>query len=179
MHENRSPENAARSPLSSTTPIDHVAVAVRDTADALRLYRDTMGLTAEPPEIVPDENLKVTFLKGANTRIEVLEPLAGDSAVARFLEKRGEGLHHVCFVVPDLEGALRSLAEAGYQLVDAHPRAGRHGELLAFVHPKSANGVLIELYEYRSAAFSHAAEGLTDGGPNQTRPDGDGTRPSF
>ncbi|MGH2458873.1 MAG: methylmalonyl-CoA epimerase [Chloroflexota bacterium] len=128
-------------------PIDHVAVAVHDTADALRLYVDLFGLRPEPTTIAPGENLKITFLSGANLRIEVLEPLPGDSAVARFLEKRGEGMHHVCFQVPDLPATLGALAAAGYQLVDEHPRTGVHGELLAFVHPKSTNGVMIELYQ--------------------------------
>jgi len=128
-------------------PIDHVAIAVRDTADALRLYVDTLGLKPAPTVIATDENLKITFLDGSNSRIEILEPLTGDSAVARFLEKRGEGLHHVCFVVPDLTATLNALAAAGYQLVDEKPRRGIHGQLLAFVHPKSTNGVMIELYE--------------------------------
>jgi methylmalonyl-CoA epimerase len=164
--------------LSSTTTIDHVAIAVRDTADAVRLYCDGMGLKAETTEIAVDENLKVTFLQGANTRIEVLEPLAGDSAVARFLEKRGEGLHHICFAVLDVAASLRSLADAGFQLVDDVPRLGRHGELLAFVHPRTANGVLIELYEYGSAAQLGAAGGLTDGDPQSTQSNGAGARPS-
>lgn len=128
-------------------PIDHVAIAVRDTADALRLYVDLLGLRPKPTEIATAENLKITFLDGANSRVEILEPLAGDSAVARFLEKRGEGLHHICFAVPDLVATLASLKAAGYQLVDEQPRPGRHGELLAFVHPKSTNGVMIELYQ--------------------------------
>lgn len=128
-------------------PIDHVAVAVHDTADALRLYVDVLGMQVEPTTVAIGENLKITFLSGANARIEVLEPLPGDSAVARFLEKRGEGMHHVCFRVPNLPATLGALAAAGYQLVDDCPRTGIHGELLAFVHPRSTNGVMIELYQ--------------------------------
>ena len=128
-------------------PIDHVGFAVRDTGDALRLYVETLGFTAGPTEIAEDENLKVTFLTGANARIEILEPLPGDSAVARFLEKRGEGVHHVCLVVPDLPAMLKRLYVAGYQLVDERPRQNFHGRWLAFVHPKSTNGVMIELYQ--------------------------------
>jgi methylmalonyl-CoA/ethylmalonyl-CoA epimerase len=150
---------AANLPFPPTIQIDHVAVAVRDTADALRLYLDVLGLRAGRTEVVPAENLKITFLSGGNTRIEVLEPLPGDSAVARFLEKRGEGLHHVCFVVPDVAARLRAFAEAGYQLVDERPRRNHHGELVAFVHPKTTNGVMIELYQERSAALTGAAEG--------------------
>lgn len=165
----------ANSRLESVTPIppgappvDHVAIAVRDTADALRLYVDVLGMTAEPVELVPSENLKVTFLNGRNTRLEILEPLPGDSAVARFLDKRGEGLHHVCFVVSSIVDTLGALEGAGYQLVDQQPRPGRHGEILAFVHPKSTNGVMIELYERRSAAQRGAAGGSANGGTDES-----------
>jgi len=154
--------------LPGVPPVDHVAIAVRDTADALRLYVDVLGMSAEPAEIVPSENLRVTFLNGPNTRLEILEPLPGDSAVARFLDKRGEGLHHVCFVVSNIVDTLGALSEAGYQLVDQKPRPGRHGEILAFVHPKSTNGVMIELYERRSAAQWGAAGGSANGGTDES-----------
>lgn len=127
--------------------VDHVAIAVHDTAMALRLYVDLLGLRPEPTVVSPGENLKITFLNGVNSRLEIIEPMPGDSAVARFLEKRGEGMHHVCFRVPDIAATLAGLAAAGYQLVDDRPRHGVHGELLAFVHPKATNGVLIELYQ--------------------------------
>jgi methylmalonyl-CoA/ethylmalonyl-CoA epimerase len=127
--------------------IDHVGIAVRDTTEALRLYRDILGLLAGPTHVVAAENLKITFLSGAAGRIELMEPLPGDSAVARFLDKRGEGLHHVCVTVPDLPAALATLTGGGYQLVDAQPRRGLNGVWLAFVHPKATHGVLIELYE--------------------------------
>ena len=135
--------------LPGAPPVDHIGLAVRNTDDALRLYVDLLGLAAEPSEIVPSENLKITFLNGPNTRLEILEPLPGDSAVARFLDKRGEGLHHVCFAVPNIVETLAALEAGGYQLVDRQPRPGRHGEVLAFLHPKSTNGVMIELYERR------------------------------
>ena len=127
--------------------LDHVGIAVHHTEDALRLYGETLGLVADPAEIIPSENVKVTFLQGANAQIELLEPLPGDSPVARFLEKRGEGMHHLCFSVGDIEMTLRTFADAGYALIDTHARPGRHGELVAFVHPKSTFGVLIELYQ--------------------------------
>lgn len=130
--------------------LDHVGIAVYHTEDALRLYGETLGLVAGPTEVVETENLLVTFLRGANHRIELLEPMPGDSAVARFLEKRGEGLHHVCFVVPDIEASLRSFADAGYALIDEHARPGQHGDILAFMHPKATNGVLIELYQAKA-----------------------------
>jgi methylmalonyl-CoA/ethylmalonyl-CoA epimerase len=143
-------------------PIDHVGIAVRDTAQAFRLYVDLLGLEAEPTEVAADENVKITFLRGANARIELLEPLPGDSAVARFLEKRGEGLHHLCLVVPDLAGTLVALSAAGYQLVDQRPRRNGRGDLLAFVHPKSAGGVLVELYQACATARGGACDGSGD-----------------
>lgn len=127
--------------------MDHVAMVVRNTSEALRLYRDVLGMRAGPTEEVPTENVRITFLEGANGRIEILEPLPGDSGVARFLEKRGEGLHHVCLAVPHLARTLQALRDAGYQLIDEQPRRNVHGKLLAFVHPRSSNGVLIELYQ--------------------------------
>jgi len=149
-------------PLLAGFPIDHVAIAVRSTAEALRLYVGLLGLTPEPTVIATDDNVKTTFLDGSNARIEILEPLPGDSAVARFLEKRGEGLHHLCLVVPDLRRTLDRLTAAGYQLVDELPRRNERGDLLAFVHPKAANGVLIELYQ----ADSVAQRGVTGGRSN-------------
>jgi methylmalonyl-CoA epimerase len=133
--------------LFDALPIDHIAIAVHDTADALRLYVGVLGLRPEPTEIATAENLKVTFLHGANARIEILEPLSDDCPVGRFLQKRGEGMHHVCFAVPNIETVLATLAANGYQLVDERPRKGMHGHLAAFVHPKSTNGVMIELYQ--------------------------------
>jgi methylmalonyl-CoA epimerase len=151
-------------------PIDHVGIAVHYTADALRLYVDVLGLHPEPTEIAADENLKITFLDGANSRVEILEPLPGDSPVARFLDKRGEGMHHICFVVPDIVATLRALAAAGYQLVDEHPRLGRHGELVAFVHPRPTHGVLIELYQVDPGVRRGTTGGWTNGSAHP--PDG-------
>ena len=153
-------------PILTGCPIDHVGIAVRDTAAALRLYAGLLGLRPEPTCVASDENVKVTFLDGPNARLEILEPLPGDSAVARFLEKRGEGLHHLCLVVPDLARTLERLANAGYQLVDAQPRRNARGNLLAFVHPKAANGVLIELYQADSVAQRGATGGWTNGSAN-------------
>lgn len=133
--------------VSGALSIDHLGIVVRDTDVALRLYVGVLGMSAGPTEAVRSENVKITFLAGANGRIEILEPLPGESGVARFLERRGEGLHHLCLTVPDLSTTLRRFGAAGYQLIDPEPRRNVHGRLLAFVHPKSANGVLIELYQ--------------------------------
>src|SRR4029079_7444742 len=98
---------ASRGDPTRGLALDHVGIAVYHTEDSLRLYCETLGLVAEPTEFVESENLQVTFLRGANARLALLEPLPGDSAVARFLEKRGEGMHHLCFAVPDIEATLR------------------------------------------------------------------------
>ena len=113
----------------------------------MRLYGDTLGLTAGPKRIHPPEGIYITFLDSASARVEVLEPAGAESAVSRFLEKRGEGMHHICFRVDDVMATANRLAEAGYQVIDEQPRIGLHGEKLVFIHPKSAHGVLIELLE--------------------------------
>ena len=138
---------AIEAELAATFPVDHIGIAVRDTDTALHVYHDVLGLVLESSEIDLVANLKVTFLRGANTRLEIIEPLPGDSVVARFLERRGEGMHHVCFLVPDIEATLQSFSAGGYQPIDLTPRCGRKGELFAFIHPKTTNGVLIELYQ--------------------------------
>jgi methylmalonyl-CoA epimerase len=148
--------------------IDHVGIVVRDTPEALRLYVGLLGLHPGPTETSLEDNVKITFLDGENARVEMIEPLPGDSAVARFLEKRGEGLHHLCLVVPNLARTLESLRGAGYQLVDAPPRRNAQGRLLAFVHPKAANGVLIELYQADPVA-RWGAVGETSNGSTSPR----------
>jgi methylmalonyl-CoA/ethylmalonyl-CoA epimerase len=166
-----SPHSATELPNLGLLSIDHVGIAVSDTAVALRLYRDLLGLQVESSQVVARDNVRITFLAGANTRLELVEPLPGDSPVARFLEKRGEGLHHVCFVVPDLAATLRELAGAGYQLVDERPRRGHAGELVAFVHPKSTHGVLIEFYQRDGGhARRSATGGSIDGGTDTPDP---------
>lgn len=129
--------------------IHHVALAVHDTSAALRLYVETLGLSPGPTVLHAREQVKITFLDGGGARLEILEPVSADSAVGRFLEKRGEGMHHVCFEVDDLQEAITHFCDSGYQVVDAQPRLGPHGERLIFLHPKSTLGTMIELYERR------------------------------
>ena len=127
--------------------VDHIAMAVKDTGAALSLYASVLGLPTGATAVHPGEGVKITFLQAGETRIELLESVAEGSAVARFLEKRGEGLHHICLEVDDLAAATDRLASAGFNVLDQTPRRGLHGEKLVFVHPKSAFGVLLELYE--------------------------------
>lgn len=126
--------------------VHHVAVVVRDLDAALAFYRDTLGLPLELVLPVPSDQVRIGFLTVGESRIELVEPTSDDTGVARFLASRGEGFHHVCFEVPDLAAALDSLATAGAELIDRVPRAGADGPV-AFIHPRSAHGVLVELVE--------------------------------
>lgn len=127
--------------------IDHTGIAVQRTDDAIRLYCDVLGLAAGPKRLHVGERIYITFLDGANSKVEVLEPAGPESAVSRFLEKRGEGMHHVCFRVQNVLEVASRMAQAGYQVIDQQPRIGLEGEKLVFIHPKSSHGVLIELLE--------------------------------
>mgnify|MGYP000222445628 CR=1 FL=1 len=124
--------------------IDHIGVAVRSVEERLRFYR-ALGLVLEGSEEVPEQKVRVAFLPVQGTRIELLEPTAEDSPIARFIAKRGEGLHHIAFHVEDLRAAMAALAEAGFELLSEHPVAGAHGSQVCFVHPRSTGGVLLEL----------------------------------
>ena len=126
--------------------IDHIAIVVRSIEEALKVYRDALGLPLAHVQEVPEQKVKIAFLPIGDCEIELVEPTTADSGVARFLEKRGEGLHHICFEVEDIEAALRDLAAKGLRPIDRQPRQGAIGRV-AFLHPKSAHGVLIELVE--------------------------------
>jgi methylmalonyl-CoA epimerase len=127
--------------------LNHVGIAVRSLEEALAPYRDGLGLQVAEIEEVASEQVKVAFLPVGDTRIELLEPTGDDSAIARFLSRRGEGIHHLCVEVDDIEAALERLRRAGVPLVDETPRPGAGGCRVAFVHPKGMAGVLVELLE--------------------------------
>ena len=131
-------------------PIDHVAVVVTSIAESLPRYASLFGLhPAEPPRVIEAQGVRLCFLDTGPppaARLELIEPLDNESGVGRFLASRGEGLHHVCFGTPDLEAELRHLASAGAELIDILPRPGAEGPV-AFVHPRTLNGVLWELLE--------------------------------
>jgi len=126
--------------------IDHVGVAVESIDSALALYR-ALGLSETRREEVPGQKVVAAFLPVGESRIELLEPSGDDSPIAKFLEKRGEGLHHVCFGVDDLENALAELAGRGFRLIHSAPIPGADGKRVAFLHPEAGHGVLIELAE--------------------------------
>jgi methylmalonyl-CoA epimerase len=130
-----------------TLSIHHIAVVVRDIEEALTLYRDALGLEVSKRREVPDEGIEIAFLPAGEGEIELLRPLDQESGAARFLEKHGEGLHHVCLAVADVESAMERLRAAGAQLLSEEPRVNEQGIRYAFVHPKSTHGVLLELYE--------------------------------
>jgi len=130
------------SPLPNAQ-LAHVGIAVAHLTEAAAFYRDVLGLSPRPAETADGATIMSFSLGDAD--VELLEPLAPDSPVARFLERRGPGIHHVCYRVPDLDHALARCRELGYRLVDAVPRPGAHGRRVAFLHPKSTAGILIEL----------------------------------
>ena len=128
--------------------IDHIGVAVRDLDERLKLYRDVLGLTDIHSEVVPSENAKIGFVRVGESEIELLESTTPDGVLARFIEKRGEGVHHIAFTVDDCGATLAALRAAGVETLDETPRLGAGGTRVAFVHPRSAGGVLIELVEH-------------------------------
>lgn len=126
--------------------IHHVAVVVGDLEAALGLYRDALGLPLETVMPIEPDRVRIGFLPVGEVKIELVEPTDRTTGVGRFLESKGEGFHHVCFEVPDIQAALDGLAADGLQLIDATARKGAEGPV-AFVHPKSCHGVLVELIE--------------------------------
>jgi len=125
--------------------LDHIGIAVGDLSQALAFYRDALGLEVEPPEEVPSQRVRAHFVPVGEATLELLEPTAADSPIAKFIEKRGPGVHHVTLRVGDLRGALARLKARGVRLIDEEPREGAEGALIAFVHPASTHGVLVEL----------------------------------
>ena len=126
--------------------IHHVAVVVREMNAALGLYRDTLGLAPGPVVPIPADRVNIAFLPVGEVRIELVEPTDATTGVARFLATRGEGFHHVCFEVADISATLTRLAVDGVELIDTAPRPGAEGPV-AFLHPRSCHGVLVELIE--------------------------------
>ena len=125
--------------------VAHIGIAVSSLAEALPFYRDVLGLVPRPPEEA--DGAAIVSLALGEVDLELLEPHAPDSPVARFLAKRGPGIHHVCFRVPNLDRAMDACRARGYRMVDRQPRIGASGQRIAFLHPKSTSGILIELTE--------------------------------
>jgi methylmalonyl-CoA/ethylmalonyl-CoA epimerase len=124
--------------------IHHIGIAVRSLDEALKFYRDTLGLHVHAQDTVEDQGVRAALLTIGGSEIELLEPTRPDSAVGRFLERRGEGLHHICFQTPDVDGDLEALKAKGVQMVDQQSRRGLAG-MICFLHPKETKGVLTEL----------------------------------
>jgi methylmalonyl-CoA epimerase len=125
--------------------VDHIGIAVNSIEEALAFFRDTLGLEVEQVEEVPDQKVRIAFLPVGETHVELLEPTSPDSNVAKFLEKKGEGIHHLAFNVADIDAALASLKEKGVPLIDNEPRTGGGNKKIAFLHPKGSYRVLMEL----------------------------------
>jgi len=133
--------------MPSVKRIDHIGVVVDDLQIALTFWRDALGLDLTHVDEVPAEHSQVAFLPAGGSEIELVKPTTEDSGLARYLEKRGPGMHHLCLEVDDLEGMLAQLKAKGIQLINETPVSGAGGKKYAFVHPKSAGGVMVELYQ--------------------------------
>ncbi len=137
--------------------IDHIGIATRGIEESLSFWRDALGLEVKHTETVEEQGVRVAMLPAGEPRIELLEPTGEDSPVAKFLARRGPGIHHVAVRVPDIRAALARLKEQGAKLIDSEPRIGAGGCLVAFVHPATAGGVLLELVEHQADGHgSHA-----------------------
>ncbi len=131
-------------------PLHHTGIVVRSLRDTYALYRDRLGLRLLVEEEIADQGVRAALLDLGNSLIELLEPTAPDTGIARYLEKRGEGLHHVCLEVDGIEGALAELKANGVELIDETPRTGLTGTI-AFIHPSALHGVLVELVDSATA----------------------------
>ncbi len=131
----------------------HVAIAVRDLSAVEEVYKTALGLRVEHREVVEDQGVKTSMLvpEDGGTAIELLEPMDENSPISKFLDKRGEGIHHICFKVDDIEAVLERLKKQGVRLIDESPRPGAYNSRVAFIHPKAMNGVLVELAEVNKA----------------------------
>jgi LAO/AO transport system kinase len=140
---------ASPSHLPAGPILDHIGIAVADIAEALKFYRDALGLEVEAPEDVPSQRVRAHFIPAGGAALELLEATAGDSPIATYLAKRGAGLHHITLRVEDIAATLERLKASGVRLIDDVARPGAHGSLVAFIHPSSTHGVLVELKEIK------------------------------
>jgi methylmalonyl-CoA epimerase len=148
---NQSDEEVAASTSGQGRPvlteIDHIAIAVHDLAAAIDSYRDAFGAVVDHREVVDSDGVEEALLKVAESYVQLLAPTRDDSPVAKYLEKKGEGLHHVGYRVDDCEAVLEHLKAQGHKVIDEFPRPGSRGTTVAFVHPKAIHGTLIELVQ--------------------------------
>jgi len=128
--------------------IDHIGIAVKSAAEAAKIYEQALGLKVSGTDEVDDQGVRVTMLNIGESRLELLEAKGPDSPVGKFIAKRGEGLHHIAVQVPNIELALARLKASGVRMIDETPRIGAHNTRVAFIHPSSTNGVLVELVQH-------------------------------
>ncbi|EOD01129.1 methylmalonyl-CoA epimerase [Caldisalinibacter kiritimatiensis] len=127
--------------------VDHIGIAVKDLEETLKFYKDVLGMELEGTEIVEEQKVKVAFLPIGDTEIELLESTDKEGPIARYIEKRGEGIQHIAYRVDDIEKAIEEMKAKGIRMIDEKPRYGAGGARIAFLHPKSTHGVLVELCE--------------------------------
>lgn len=127
------------------TQIDHIAIAVNDIQEASKFFTQVLGLEVSPPEDVVEQKTRVAFIEVGEVRVELVQPMSDDSPVQKFLDKKGQGIHHLALRTDDVEGDLESMTDKGVRLIDKEPKRGAHDSRIAFVHPKSSQGVLLEL----------------------------------
>ncbi|MDD3705664.1 MAG: methylmalonyl-CoA epimerase [Clostridiaceae bacterium] len=127
--------------------VDHIGIAVSNLDEAVKLYQDVLGLELHGTEVVPEQKVRVAFLPVGDTEIELLESTSPEGPIAKFIEAKGQGVQHIAFKVDSIESALEEMKIKGIRLIDEKPRYGAGGAKIAFLHPKSTNGVLIELCE--------------------------------
>lgn len=137
--------------------IDHVGIAVRKLDEHIATWQKALGVAGSPPEIVESQRVRVSFLEVGESHLELLEPTTPDSPIAKFLEKRGEGIHHVALEVSNLAETLHHLKETGVRLIDEKPRKGARGRLVAFAHPSSFGSVLTEFVQVDASGFEPEA----------------------
>jgi methylmalonyl-CoA/ethylmalonyl-CoA epimerase len=139
--------------------IEHIGIATPKIEEALAFWRDALGLAVVHTEEVAEQGVRVAMLPVGEPRVELLEPTRADSPVAKFIERRGAGIHHIAVCVPDIRAALARLKEQGARLIDEEPRVGAENCLIAFVHPAASGGVLLELVEHRNDVEGLVKEG--------------------
>ncbi len=127
--------------------VNHIGIAVKNLEEAKKIFSEALGLPCIDEKTLPERGVRVAFLSSGNTTVELLEGIGPESAVSKFIEQRGPGIHHLCFEADGIERVMKELAESGVRLIDEKPRPGAEGKPVAFVHPKSTLGVLIELIE--------------------------------
>ena len=133
--------------MPKITKINHIAVAVTDIDESLNFWRDALGLELAELRDVPAESAQIAFLPVGGTEIELVRPTTDDSGLAKYIEKHGEGMHHLCLETDDILAMMAQLKEKDIQLINESPRTGADGKKYAFIHPKSTGGVLVELYQ--------------------------------